>query len=166
MKLGLQLNSFDWVGGPARFGERLGRIARAAEEAGLDRLGVADHLWLHPIMGGPEGSEPECYTTLGFLAAGTRHTSLMAMVSGVHFRHPAVLVKAVTTLDVLSGGPGSASGRATTRKRRGASASRSPRKESATGCSRRPSRWPCGCGAAVRATSVHSRASTTGWRGP
>lgn len=55
-------------------------------------------------MGGPEGSEPECYTTLGFLAASTRHTSLMAMVSGVHFRHPAVLVKAVTTLDVLSGG--------------------------------------------------------------
>ena len=104
MKLGLQLNSFDWVGGPARFGERLGRIARAAEEAGLDRLGVADHLWLHPIMGGPEGSEPECYTTLGFLAASTRRISLMAMVSGVHFRHPAVLVKAVTTLDVLSGG--------------------------------------------------------------
>jgi F420-dependent oxidoreductase-like protein len=104
MKLGLQLNSFDWQGGPARFGETLGRIAKTAEDAGFDRLGVADHLWLHPIMGGPEGSEPECYTTLGFLAASTRHTSLMAMVSGVHFRHPAVLVKAVTTLDVLSGG--------------------------------------------------------------
>jgi alkanesulfonate monooxygenase SsuD/methylene tetrahydromethanopterin reductase-like flavin-dependent oxidoreductase (luciferase family) len=27
-----------------------------------------------------------------------------AMVSGVHFRHPAMLVKAVTTLDMLSGG--------------------------------------------------------------
>jgi F420-dependent oxidoreductase-like protein len=104
MKLGLQLNSFDWDRGPARFGETLGRIAEAAEEAGFDSLGVADHLWLHPIMGGPEGSEPECYTTLGFLAASTHRISLMAMVSGVHFRHPAVLVKAVTTLDVLSGG--------------------------------------------------------------
>lgn len=104
MKLGLQLNSFDWEGGTERFGETLGSIARAAEEARFDRLGVADHLWLHPIMGGPEGSEPECYTTLGFLAASTRRISLMAMVSGVHFRHPAVLVKAVTTLDVLSGG--------------------------------------------------------------
>lgn len=104
MKLGLQLNSFDWEGGPKRFGETLGSIAGAAEEAGFDRLGVADHLWLHPIMGGPEGGEPECYTTLGFLAASTHRISLMAMVSGVHFRHPAVLVKAVTTLDVLSGG--------------------------------------------------------------
>jgi F420-dependent oxidoreductase-like protein len=104
MKLGLQLNSFDWEGGPARFGETLRRIAKTADDAGFDRLGVADHLWLHPIVGGPEGSEPECYTTLGFLAASTRRTSLMAMVSGVHFRHPAVLVKAVTTLDVLSCG--------------------------------------------------------------
>jgi F420-dependent oxidoreductase-like protein len=65
---------------------------------------VADHLWQHPIMGGPVANEPECYTTLGFLAASTSHISLLPMVSGVHFRHPGVLVKAVTTLDVLSGG--------------------------------------------------------------
>jgi len=104
MKIGLQLNSFDWEGGPKRFGGTLASIAGAAEEAGFDRLGVADHLWLHPIMGGPEGGEPECYTMLGFLAASTSRISLMALVSGVHFRYPAVLVKAVTTLDVLSGG--------------------------------------------------------------
>ncbi len=85
-------------------GETLAGIARAAEEAGFDRIGVADHLWLHPIMGGPEGNEPECYTMLGFLAASTSRISLIPMVSGVHFRHPGVLIKAVTTLDVLSGG--------------------------------------------------------------
>ena len=104
MRLGIQLNSFDWKGGPEHFGTTLVDIARAAEEAGFDRIGVADHLWQHPIMGGPEANEPECYTTLGFLAASTSRISLLPMVSGVHFRYPGVLVKAVTTLDVLSGG--------------------------------------------------------------
>jgi F420-dependent oxidoreductase-like protein len=104
MRLGIQLNSFDWKGGPEHFGTTLVDIARAAEEVGFDRIGVADHLWQHPIMGGPEANEPECYTTLGFLAASTSRIPLLPMVSGVHFRHPGVLVKAVTTLDVLSGG--------------------------------------------------------------
>jgi F420-dependent oxidoreductase-like protein len=104
MKLGVQLNSFDWTGGPERFGRTLADIGRVAEEAGFDRIGVADHLWQHPIMGGPEANEPECYTTLAFLAANTERIGLTAMVSGVHFRHPAVLIKAVSTLDVLSGG--------------------------------------------------------------
>jgi F420-dependent oxidoreductase-like protein len=104
MKLGVQLNSFDWSGGPGRFGRNLADIGTIAEEAGFDRIGVADHVWQHPIMGGPEADEPECYSTLTFLAANTQRVKLTAMVSGVHFRHPAVLVKTVTTLDVLSGG--------------------------------------------------------------
>jgi F420-dependent oxidoreductase-like protein len=104
MKLGLQLNSFDWAGGTARFADTLVEIARAAEVAGFDRIGVADHLWQHPIMGGPVANQPECYAMLSFVAANTERVGLTAMVSGVHFRHPAVLVKAVSTLDVLSGG--------------------------------------------------------------
>ena len=104
MKLGLQLNSFDWNGGSERFGRTLANIGRAAEEAGFDRIGVADHVWQHPIMGGPVANEPECYTTLAFLAANTERAMLTAMVTGVHFRHPAVLAKMVTTLDALSRG--------------------------------------------------------------
>jgi F420-dependent oxidoreductase-like protein len=104
MKLGLQLNSFDWDGGPERFGRTLVDIARSAEEAGFDCIAVADHVWQHPIMGGPEANEPECYTTLAFLAANTQRVKLTAMVSGVHFRYPAMLAKTVTTIDVLSGG--------------------------------------------------------------
>ncbi len=104
MKLGLQLNSFDWNGGPERFGSNLMDIARTAEAVGFDRIGVADHVWQHPIMGGPEANEPECYATLAFLAAHTGRVGLGAMVSGVHFRYPGVLAKTVTTLDVLSGG--------------------------------------------------------------
>jgi alkanesulfonate monooxygenase SsuD/methylene tetrahydromethanopterin reductase-like flavin-dependent oxidoreductase (luciferase family) len=104
VKLGLQLNSFDWTGGPERFGATLAEIAGVAEEAGFDRIGVADHLWQHPIMGGPVANELECYTRLSFVAANTERIKLTAMVTGVHFRHPAVLAKTVTTLDVLSGG--------------------------------------------------------------
>ena len=104
MKLGVQLNSFDWTGGPGRFGRNLADIGKTAEEAGFDRIGVADHVWQHPIMGGPEANQPECYTMLSFLAASTERVGLAAMVSGVHFRQPAILMKAVTTLDVLSGG--------------------------------------------------------------
>ena len=104
MKLGLQINNFSWAGGPARSGATLAEIARTAEECGFDRIGVADHLWQHPIMGGPEAGELECYTTLAFLAANTERVRLTAMVTGVHFRYPGVLAKMVTTLDVLSGG--------------------------------------------------------------
>jgi F420-dependent oxidoreductase-like protein len=104
VKLGLQLNSFDWDGGPERFGRTLVDIAWTAEGAGFDRIGVADHVWQHPIMGGPAADEPECYATLAFLASNTSRVGLTAMVTGVHFRHPGVLAKTVTTLDVLSGG--------------------------------------------------------------
>src|ERR671938_442892 len=102
MKLVLHINNFSWPG--THFGPTLAEIARTAEECGFDRIGVADHFWQHPIMGGPEADELECYTTLAFLAANTSTIKLTAMVSGVHFRHPGVLAKAVTTLDVLSGG--------------------------------------------------------------
>src|SRR5215203_4754131 len=104
MKLGLQINDFGWPVQASRFGETLAEIGKTAEGHGFDRIGVADHLWQHPIMGGPVANEPECYTTLAFLAANTEQIGLTAMVSGIHFRHPAVLVKSVTTLDVLSGG--------------------------------------------------------------
>jgi F420-dependent oxidoreductase-like protein len=104
VKLGIQINNFSWLVEPASFGPVLAEIGATAEACGFDRIGVADHLWQHPIMGGPEAEELECYTTLAFLAANTRRPKLTAMVTGVHFRHPGVLAKTVTTLDVLSGG--------------------------------------------------------------
>jgi F420-dependent oxidoreductase-like protein len=102
MKLVLHINNFSWPG--THFGPTLAEIARTADACGFDRIGVADHVWQHPIMGGPEADELECYTTLAFLAANTERAGLMAMVSGVHFRHPGVLAKTVSTLDALSGG--------------------------------------------------------------
>ena len=106
MKLGLTINDYDWEGGAANLAATLGRIARAADEAGFDRIGVADHFWRSHYMGTVEGPELECYTTLGFLAASTRRAKLTAMVTAASYRQPGLLAKTVTTLDVLSAGRG------------------------------------------------------------
>jgi F420-dependent oxidoreductase-like protein len=104
MNLGVQIADFAWAGGPPAMAETLAAIARAAEDAGFDVIGVADHLWQVPHMGGPEQPELECFTTLGVVAAHTRRCRLVPLVAGVHLRQPALLAKMVTTLDVLSGG--------------------------------------------------------------
>jgi len=46
----------------------------------------------------------EGYTSLGFLAGQTSTMTLGLLVTGVTYRHPGLLAKIVTTLDVLSGG--------------------------------------------------------------
>lgn len=104
MKLGININDYAWAGGGARLGPLIGEIGRAADEAGFDRIGVADHFWRSHYMGSVEGPELECYTTLGFLAASTRRAKLTAMVTATSYRQPGLLAKIVTTLDVLSGG--------------------------------------------------------------
>ena len=54
MKLILHINDFNWAIPTDRFGPALAQIALAAEDAGFDRIGVADHLWQAPQAGGPE----------------------------------------------------------------------------------------------------------------
>ena len=66
-------------------GSNLMDMARTAEAVGFDRIAVMDHVWKHPIMGGPDANEPECYTDLAFLAANTERVGLTAMVSGCIF---------------------------------------------------------------------------------
>ena len=85
-------------------GTTLGTIARTADEAGFYSIGVMDHFFKIERVGPPEHEMLEAYTTLGFLAAHTKHARLMTFVTGVHYRHPGILAKTVTTLDVLSGG--------------------------------------------------------------
>jgi alkanesulfonate monooxygenase SsuD/methylene tetrahydromethanopterin reductase-like flavin-dependent oxidoreductase (luciferase family) len=103
VKLVLHLSHFNWAARREHFAEVLADVAAFADEGGLDGIAVADHLWQRPIMGGPEANCLEAYTTLAFLAARTRSVRLLAVATGAHFRHPAVLAKVVTTLDVLSG---------------------------------------------------------------
>jgi F420-dependent oxidoreductase-like protein len=104
LELGLHIADFTWTGGAAALGPALARHARTAEAAGITRITVMDHFW--QIRGvGPAGNEMlEAYTALGFLAAHTQTVRLHTLVTGVIYRQPALLAKAVTTLDVLSGG--------------------------------------------------------------
>ena len=104
MKLGLQIPDFTQPAGPPRLGADLAAMARAADDAGFDIVSVMDHPFQIPAVGPPERDMPEAYTTLSFLAAHTSRARLLALVSGVSLRHPAMLVKQVSTIDVLSGG--------------------------------------------------------------
>ena len=104
MKLGLHIAATDWAGGAGRLGATLVEVVEAAEAAGFDAISVVDHVWQHPIMGGPEASEIEAYATLGFIAARTRRVRLLALATAASYRPAGLLAKIVTTLDVLSGG--------------------------------------------------------------
>lgn len=104
MRFGLQINQFTWPGGAPAIGPTLARVARTADEVGFDSIWVMDHFFQIGGLGPPEAPMLEGDTALGFLAAHTQRARLGLMVGGVHYRPPAVAIKAATTLDVLSGG--------------------------------------------------------------
>ncbi|HMG40971.1 MAG TPA: LLM class F420-dependent oxidoreductase [Acidimicrobiales bacterium] len=104
MELGLHVADFTWTGGAPQLAPSLTRVAKTAEDAGFARLTVMDHFWQITGLGPPEHEMLEAYTTLGYLAAHTDRILLHTLVTGVVYREPGLLAKAVTTLDVLSGG--------------------------------------------------------------
>ena len=105
MLISISLTNYSWPGGPRALGPELVRVARIADEAGIDTVWVTDHLVQADPTAPPANADMlEAYTVLGYLAARTERVRLGAMVSPVTMREPGLLVKAVTTLDVLSGG--------------------------------------------------------------
>src|SRR5262245_22650199 len=104
MKVGIQIPSFTWPGGPAAIGPTLARIVRQADDVGFDSIWVMDHFFQIRSVGRVEEPMLEGWTTLGYIAAHSQRARLGLMVGGVHYRHPGLWVKAATTLDVLSGG--------------------------------------------------------------
>jgi F420-dependent oxidoreductase-like protein len=105
MKLGISMGGFPLGTGTAHMGPLLSRLARRADEAGFDSLWTMDHFFQIPITGQPpEAPILEAYAVLAFLAAETKRIRLGTMVTSVAYRHPGVLLKAVTSIDVLSGG--------------------------------------------------------------
>ena len=104
MKLGIQIDSFNWPGGPQAIGPTLARIARTADEVGFDSIWVMDHFF--QIRGVGPATDPmlEGWTTLGFLAAQTQRATLGLLVGGIHYRTAGLWAKTATTLDILSGG--------------------------------------------------------------
>ncbi|TAK11108.1 MAG: TIGR03560 family F420-dependent LLM class oxidoreductase [Anaerolineae bacterium] len=104
MKIGLQLPHFR-PSTPPTMRTWLRDTAQAAEAAGFDGLWVMDHFFqLNGWLGAPETDMLEGYTTLGYLAGVTQKPTLGLMVGGAIYRHPAQVVKIISTLDVLSGG--------------------------------------------------------------
>ena len=85
-------------------GADLATVARTADDAGFDFIALMDHFFQIGVVGPPENDMLEAYTTLGYLAACTSRARLLTLVTGVVYRHPGILGKMVTTLDVLSGG--------------------------------------------------------------
>ncbi|MFE9443614.1 LLM class F420-dependent oxidoreductase [Streptomyces sp. NPDC006602] len=104
MRVGVHINRFDHSGGGPALGAELAAAGAAAEDAGVSWLSVMDHYFQMEFNGGAEAPMLEAYTTLGYLAARTSTIQLGALVTGVTYRHPGLLAKIVTSLDVLSGG--------------------------------------------------------------
>lgn len=104
MRFGLHIPDFSWDGGAGSLRTRLAEIAQRAEQAGFVRLSVMDHVWQIEHLGPPEHDMLEAYTTLGYLAGKTETVQLLTVVTSVVYREPGLLAKAVSTLDVLSGG--------------------------------------------------------------
>jgi F420-dependent oxidoreductase-like protein len=105
MKLGMTLGNFSWPVPASELGTMISRLACQADEAGFDSLWVMDHFFQIRLTGlPPESPMPEAYATLGVLAGHTKRIRLGTLVTSVAYRHPGVLVKTLTTLDVLSGG--------------------------------------------------------------
>jgi F420-dependent oxidoreductase-like protein len=105
MKLGIGITNFSWPVPTAEIGPTVSRIARTADDAGFDSLWVMDHFFQIRLSGlPPESPMPEAYATLAFLAGQTQRIRLGTLVTSVAYRHPGVLIKTVTTLDMFSGG--------------------------------------------------------------
>ena len=104
MKFAVHLADLSYPGGPDALLPTLTSLAKVADQGGISRITMMDHYFQMEPFGGPAQPMLEGYTSLGYLAGQTSTTELGLLVSGVTYRHPGLLAKIITTLDVLSGG--------------------------------------------------------------
>jgi F420-dependent oxidoreductase-like protein len=104
MDLDLHVSRFDWAGSASGIGPGISDLAKRAEAIGVRTLSFMDHYFQMDWMAPAEDAMLEGYTALGFVAGVTERLRLRLLVTGVTYRHPGLLAKAVTTLDVVSGG--------------------------------------------------------------
>lgn len=104
MRVGIHFVNFALPGAPESLGPTLAETARIAEQGGVSVFTLMDHWFQMEMMASAEDPMLEGYTSLGFLAGQTHTMTLGLLVTGVTYRHPGLLAKIVTTLDVLSGG--------------------------------------------------------------
>jgi F420-dependent oxidoreductase-like protein len=104
MHVDLHVSRFDWAGGPAGIGPGVAELAQRAEFIGVRTLSFMDHFFQMEAIAPATDPMLEGYTALGFVAGRTERLRLRLLVTGVTYRHPGLLAKTVTTLDVLSAG--------------------------------------------------------------
>jgi len=104
MELDIHVPRFTWPGGPAAIGPTFASLAGTAEAIGVRTLSVMDHWFQMDMLWPAEEPMLEGYTALSFAAAKTERLRFRLLVGGVTYRHPGLLAKTITTLDVLSGG--------------------------------------------------------------
>jgi F420-dependent oxidoreductase-like protein len=104
VKLDLHYWNYSRPSDPAMIAPTLAETARVAEQAGVSSFSLMDHYFQMDHSGSADEPMLEGYTTLGYVAAETERMTLGLLVTGVMYRHPGLLAKIVTTLDVLSGG--------------------------------------------------------------
>src|SRR5713101_6850761 len=104
MHLDLHVSRFDWAGSPTGIGPGVGDLAQRAEALGVRTLSFMDHFFQMDWMAPARDPMLEGYSALGFVAGRTERLRLRLLVTGVTYRHPGLLAKTVTTLDVVSGG--------------------------------------------------------------
>jgi F420-dependent oxidoreductase-like protein len=104
MQVGVHFMNFTLPGGPAGLRTAVGDTAVAAEEAGCTVFTAMDHWFQMEQFADAHDPMLEGYSVLSFVAAKTERLRLGLLVTGVTYRHPGLLAKTVTTLDVLSGG--------------------------------------------------------------
>jgi F420-dependent oxidoreductase-like protein len=104
VKLAVHCSNLTWPGGAPALGRTLAEVAKVADLGGITTLTMMDHWFQMENLGGPPEPMLEGYTSLGFLAGQTERIELGLLVTGVTYRHPGLLAKVVTTIDVLSGG--------------------------------------------------------------
>jgi F420-dependent oxidoreductase-like protein len=104
MHLDIHVPRFTWPDVPESIGPTLTSLAQTAESIGVRTLSVMDHWFQMDMLWPAEEPMLEGYTTLSFAAAKTERLRFRLLVGGVTYRHPGLLAKTVTTLDVLSGG--------------------------------------------------------------
>jgi F420-dependent oxidoreductase-like protein len=104
MHLDLHVSRFDWAGGPSGIGPGVTDLARRAEAIGVRTMSFMDHFFQMDWMAPAEDPMLEGYTALGFVAGRTETLRMRLLVTGVTYRHPGLLAKIVTTLDVVSEG--------------------------------------------------------------
>jgi F420-dependent oxidoreductase-like protein len=107
VRFGTHFYDFTVTGEPMTLAPTIAAAAKATEEAGGSWFTVMDHFFQMRYED-RTAHDPmlEGYTALAFAAAHTSRVKLGTLVTGITYRNPGVLVKTMTTLDVLAQGRG------------------------------------------------------------